>query len=353
MQTLAQFDPRQLINAIGSQPRTTSLKVAEAFGKRHDNVLRAFATIDCSAEFNALNFEAVEYRDGKGEIRPAVGMTKDGFIFLVMGFTGAKAARVKEAYINAFNWMAEQLAGAAPAPQPAPAAALPEFATLHYGAHVLPVARVGADYWFGATVLARLLGFESANRITRRQDRAWLTRFEVDGRSLQMLARASVLDALRRAQPCRAAPFHDWLTDTLPALFANTLGRHKPAPAPALPAASPLPVTHAARALALDYFAQCRAAVAAAGGARPQWDHAAEERIADNMAGLLVANRHWVVAFGGDGAPCMTPVKPGAVLVDLSDSGRLIELLQTHVPAAALPLLMDAGLKRLAGYVKA
>lgn len=37
-------------------------------------------------------------------------MTKDGFIFVVMGFTGAKAAATKEAYINAFNWMAEQLA---------------------------------------------------------------------------------------------------------------------------------------------------------------------------------------------------------------------------------------------------
>ena len=36
-------------------------------------------------------------------------MTKDGFMFLVMGFTGKRAAAVKEAYINAFNQMAEQL----------------------------------------------------------------------------------------------------------------------------------------------------------------------------------------------------------------------------------------------------
>jgi ribosome maturation protein Sdo1 len=44
------------------------------------------------------------YQDGKGEARPAYEMTKDGFIFVVMGFTGAKAAATKEAYINAFNW---------------------------------------------------------------------------------------------------------------------------------------------------------------------------------------------------------------------------------------------------------
>ena len=39
----------------------------------------------------------------------AYEMTKDGFIFLVMGFTGHKAASIKEAYINAFNRMANQL----------------------------------------------------------------------------------------------------------------------------------------------------------------------------------------------------------------------------------------------------
>lgn len=36
-------------------------------------------------------------------------MTKDGFIFLVMGFTGKKAAQFKEAYINAFNQMEKEL----------------------------------------------------------------------------------------------------------------------------------------------------------------------------------------------------------------------------------------------------
>jgi hypothetical protein len=36
-------------------------------------------------------------------------MTKDGFMFLVMGFTGAAAAKIKEAYINTFNQMAAML----------------------------------------------------------------------------------------------------------------------------------------------------------------------------------------------------------------------------------------------------
>lgn len=88
---------------------TTSLKVAEFFGKRHDDVLRRVRGLGCSPEFNARNFAAVEYVDKKGELRPAFEMTKDGFMLLVMGFSGVKAMRIKESYIEAFNWMTEQL----------------------------------------------------------------------------------------------------------------------------------------------------------------------------------------------------------------------------------------------------
>ncbi|MGQ9372758.1 Rha family transcriptional regulator [Acinetobacter tandoii] len=89
--------------------KTNSLKVAEYFGKHHKNVLQRLESLECSPEFNELNFQPVEYTDAKGESRPMYEMTKDGFIFLVMGFTGAKAAQIKEAYIQAFNHMATQL----------------------------------------------------------------------------------------------------------------------------------------------------------------------------------------------------------------------------------------------------
>ena len=86
---------------------TDSLKVAEVFGKRHDIVLKALKKINCSKQFNALHFKAVKYTDEKGEKRPKVLMTQDGFTFLVMGFTGKKAAEFKEAYIKQFNEMRE------------------------------------------------------------------------------------------------------------------------------------------------------------------------------------------------------------------------------------------------------
>ncbi|MDW1873675.1 Rha family transcriptional regulator [Vibrio sp. Vb1026] len=56
--------------------------------------------IDCSEDFNARNFTVVDYLDKKGEFRKAYQMTKEGFMFLVMVFTGKKAEEIKEAYIN-------------------------------------------------------------------------------------------------------------------------------------------------------------------------------------------------------------------------------------------------------------
>ena len=104
-----------LITVHHNQLRTTSLKVAEAFGKRHTHVLDKVQALDCSNKFSSANFSAhdQEIAIGKGATRKSkvYEMTKDGFMFLVMGFTGKKAAQVKEAYINAFNEMAEKLYG--------------------------------------------------------------------------------------------------------------------------------------------------------------------------------------------------------------------------------------------------
>lgn len=121
-----------LIVVHQNQLRTTSLKVAEAFGKRHTHVLDKVQALDCSLEFSSANFSAhdQEITVGKGAKRMSkvYEMTKDGFMFLVMGFTGKKAAQVKEAYISAFNEMADKLYG-----KPAPARkqkALPSGLTL-------------------------------------------------------------------------------------------------------------------------------------------------------------------------------------------------------------------------------
>lgn len=88
---------------------TTSVAIAEFFSKRHDNVIQKIKTLECSQNFNALNFKDVTYTDTKGEKRPMYEITKNGFVFLVMGFTGKKAAAFKEAYIAEFDRMENAL----------------------------------------------------------------------------------------------------------------------------------------------------------------------------------------------------------------------------------------------------
>ena len=90
--------------------KTTSMQVASVFGKRHTHVTDKLKALDCSDEFRSANFSAHPYiNEQNGERYTLWEMTKDGFMFLVMGFTGKKAARIKEAYINSFNQMAELL----------------------------------------------------------------------------------------------------------------------------------------------------------------------------------------------------------------------------------------------------
>lgn len=94
------------------QPVVSSRRVAEIFDKRHDHILRSISQIadpesGVSVEFSSLNFEEIKYKDSTGRRLPEYLMTKDGFTILAMGFTGKKAMKFKEAYINRFNQMEE------------------------------------------------------------------------------------------------------------------------------------------------------------------------------------------------------------------------------------------------------
>ena len=89
----------------------TSLDVAETFGKEHKNVLKDIREMDCSEEFGRLNFELSSYLNSQNKRQPMYYMTRDGFTMLVMGYTGEKAMKFKEAYIRQFNAMEKVLIG--------------------------------------------------------------------------------------------------------------------------------------------------------------------------------------------------------------------------------------------------
>lgn len=103
------FNQESLCAVKANKVIATSLRVAEIFGKRHDNVLRDIQNLECSKEFSALNFEGCDYIGENRKTLPMYEMTKDGFTFLVMGYTGEKAAQFKEAYIGEFNRMEKAL----------------------------------------------------------------------------------------------------------------------------------------------------------------------------------------------------------------------------------------------------
>jgi len=94
----------QLVITYHEKVSTTSVKVAIKFGKRHDNLLRDIAKLECSVKFRLLNFEESNY-EVKGKLFPMVIMSKDGFTMLVMSFTGSLASGFREEFIDEFNRM--------------------------------------------------------------------------------------------------------------------------------------------------------------------------------------------------------------------------------------------------------
>ena len=91
------------------QPMATSLQVAEHFGKRHNDVLRAVRNLGCSEDFSLRNFAQSTYLNDRKQSQPMYYISRDGFAMLGMGFTGKEAIQWKEAYIAAFNAMEARL----------------------------------------------------------------------------------------------------------------------------------------------------------------------------------------------------------------------------------------------------
>ena len=89
---------------------TTSLKVAEVFGKRHNHILRDIEKIKHDLPDDAQPILGLsEYVDPTGRPLPMYQMSRDGFTLLAMGFTGKAALEFKLKYIAAFNLMEQTL----------------------------------------------------------------------------------------------------------------------------------------------------------------------------------------------------------------------------------------------------
>ena len=116
-----------LSTAVPNQPKievidgklfTTSLDVAEKFGKQHKDVMKAIRNLEAPDDWLGRNFalkqSVVPISNGATRTSPYYEMTRDGFTFLVTGFTGKAAAEWKIKYIDAFNQMEKTLLATSP-----------------------------------------------------------------------------------------------------------------------------------------------------------------------------------------------------------------------------------------------
>lgn len=86
---------------------TTSLDVAEKFGKQHKHVLRDIRNLECQdKDFYRSNFGPIT-REVQGGQSEYYIISRDGFSILAMGFTGKEAIQWKIKFLKAFKLMEE------------------------------------------------------------------------------------------------------------------------------------------------------------------------------------------------------------------------------------------------------
>lgn len=115
MQAVATHSAAPAVTIYNGIPTVLSTNIADVFGKRHDHVLRDIESIlKTTPEERLNNFIKINIEkpanlgNGVAKYR-AYALTKEGFTFLAMGFTGTKAAQFKWAYIDEFKRMEEAL----------------------------------------------------------------------------------------------------------------------------------------------------------------------------------------------------------------------------------------------------
>lgn len=109
----------ELVYLKKNEMYTDSLKVAEIFQRRHDDVVRSVEKLierneEASKDIRTFSdiskqFIKTRYKDEQGRMQTKYLLNRDGFALLVMGFNGRKAHEWKLKYIDAFNQMEKLL----------------------------------------------------------------------------------------------------------------------------------------------------------------------------------------------------------------------------------------------------
>lgn len=129
---MSQIIAQNAFRVVEGRPVTSSRTVAEYFGKKHSDVVRAIQTIitqkpDLQASRNFAQWsEEVEIGSGAKRSVTCFWMDRKGFSILAMGFTGAKALDFKCAFYDEFERMEQKLHPQCPAHAQLPPPSLSE-----------------------------------------------------------------------------------------------------------------------------------------------------------------------------------------------------------------------------------
>ena len=115
MKHIVQLTTQDVTSAM---PVTTSLIIANEFGKRHDHVLRDIKKLTEEIEevekddpkFGESYFvEESSYVNQQNKEQPMYLINEDFWMLLVMGYNGKKALQIKTGFIKAFKLMKNEL----------------------------------------------------------------------------------------------------------------------------------------------------------------------------------------------------------------------------------------------------
>lgn len=94
----------QLVFIQNGKTVTDSFTVSKVFGKEHKRVMQDIRELECSEEFRQHNFVLSSYWSKQNKELPKVNMTRDGFTFFVMRYTGTEKTvgeyRVTKTYLK-------------------------------------------------------------------------------------------------------------------------------------------------------------------------------------------------------------------------------------------------------------
>ena len=79
---------------------TSTVQIADYFGKRHSNVIRILMALN---KMGVLKIEPTYYLDQQGKKQKYYELNRDQFLLVVLGFTGIKAVQFKADFIKLFN----------------------------------------------------------------------------------------------------------------------------------------------------------------------------------------------------------------------------------------------------------